>query len=145
MELHLFQILNVNVVGQTILQVRSKKDVEITGGLRLRAVPAQGVVAAFDNATLTQVPTSYTASTTFTATATSAQVEGTGLTVDVNHRWIWNYFKSQLTLVELHMKLVKLLLLQGTELGGATPVKMLLLKLIQLLVQVHHLLVTMFS
>ena len=75
--------LNVNVVDQTILQVRSQKDVEIIGGLRLRAVPAQGVVSAFDNATLTQVPTSYTASTTFTAVATSAQVEGTGLTVDV--------------------------------------------------------------
>ena len=59
--------LNVNVVGQTILQVRSQKDVELIGGLRLRAVPAQGVVSAFDNATLTQVPTSYTASTTFTA------------------------------------------------------------------------------
>ena len=71
--------LNVNVVDQTILQVRSQKDVEITGGLRLRAVPAQGVVAAFDNATLTQ-PTSYTASTTFTGVATSAQVDGTGAT-----------------------------------------------------------------
>ena len=82
--------LNVNVVGQTILQVRSQKDVELIGGLRLRAVPAQGVVSAFDNATLTQVPTSYTASTTFTAVATIAQVEGTGLTVDViDARWNW--------------------------------------------------------
>ena len=75
--------LNIKSSGNALLSVRSQQDVEITGGLRLRNVPAQGVVATLDAATLTQVATSYTASQSFTGLATSAQVEGIGLTVDV--------------------------------------------------------------
>ena len=113
--------LNVNVVGQTILQVRSKKDVELIGGLRLRAVPEQGVVSAFDNATLTQVPTSYTASTTFTAVATSAQVEGIGLTVDVIIDA--NGTVNQITVNSggTGYEVGEIITIQGTELGGLTP------------------------
>ena len=113
--------LNVNVVGQTILQVRSQKDVELIGGLRLRAVPAQGVVSAFDNATLTQVPTSYTASTTFTAVATGAQVEGIGLTVDVIIDA--NGTVNQITVNSggTGYEVGEIITIQGTELGGLTP------------------------
>jgi len=74
---------NVLVGAQNIVSVRAKKDLEVSGGLRLRSVPAQGVAATLDAATLTQVATSYTASTTFTAVATSGSVEGSGATLDV--------------------------------------------------------------
>ena len=74
---------NVLVGAQNIVSVRSKKDLEVSGGLRLRNVPTQGTVATLDAATLTQVATSYTASTTFTAVATSSSVEGSGATLDV--------------------------------------------------------------
>ena len=74
---------NVLVGAQNIVSVRSKKDLEVSGGLRLRNVPTQGTVATLDAATLTQVATSYTASTTFTAVATSASVEGSGATLDI--------------------------------------------------------------
>ena len=74
---------NVLVGAQNIVSVRAKKDLEVSGGLRLRSVPAQGVVATLDAATLTQVATSYTASTTFTAVATSSSVEGSGATLDI--------------------------------------------------------------
>ena len=74
---------NVLVGAQNIVSVRAKKDLEVSGGLRLRSVPAQGVVATLDAATLTQVATSYTASTTFTAVVTSGSVEGSGATLDI--------------------------------------------------------------
>ena len=74
---------NVLVGAQNIVSVRSKKDLEVSGGLRLRNVPTQGTVATLDAATLTQVATSYTASTTFTAVPTSSSVEGSGATLDI--------------------------------------------------------------
>ena len=113
--------LNVNVVDQTILQVRSQKDVEITGGLRLRAVPAQGVVSAFDNATLTQVPTSYTASTTFTGVATSAQVDGTGLTVDVVVDGAGTVTSVAVNSGGTSYEVGEIITIAGTALGGTTP------------------------
>ena len=75
--------LNVLVGAQNIASIRAKKDLEITGGLRLRSVPAQGVVATLDAATLTQVATSYTASQTFTGITTVSSVEGSGATLDI--------------------------------------------------------------
>jgi len=75
--------LEVKGQGNLIAAVRSKKDFEISGGLRLRSVPAQGVAATLDAATLTQVATSYTASTTFTAVTTLGSVEGVGATLDI--------------------------------------------------------------
>ena len=74
---------NVLVGAQNIVSVRAKKDLEVSGGLRLRSVPTQGTVATLDAATLTQVATSYTASTTFTAVPTSSSVEGSGATLDI--------------------------------------------------------------
>tara|TARA_B100001250_G_scaffold95645_1_gene79950 strand:+ start:860 stop:8206 length:7347 start_codon:yes stop_codon:yes gene_type:complete len=75
--------LNVLVESQNIVSVRAKKDLEVTGGLRLRNVPAQGVAATLDPATLTQVATSYTASQTFTGVTTASSVEGSGATLDI--------------------------------------------------------------
>ena len=74
---------NVLVGAQNIVSVRAKKDLEVTGGLRLRSVPAQGVAATLDAATLTQVATSYTASQTFTGITTVSSVEGSGATLDI--------------------------------------------------------------
>ena len=73
----------VSNLGSSVFTVRSKNDIEVNGGLRLRNVPSQGVASSIDAATITQTATAYTASTTFTGIATTAQIEGNGLTVDV--------------------------------------------------------------
>jgi len=113
--------LNVNVVDQTILQVRSQKDVEIIDGLRLRAVPAQGIVSAFDNASLTQVATSYTASTTFTGIVTNAQVDGTGLTVDVEVNASGTVTSVTVASGGTSYEVGEIITIAGTSLGGTTP------------------------
>ena len=51
--------LNVQASGSNIVSVRNKKDFEVTGGLRLRNVPAQGVVATFDNASSSYIISSF--------------------------------------------------------------------------------------
>ena len=56
----------VSNLGSSVFLVRSKNDIEVTGGLRLRNVPSQGVASGIDPATITQTATAYTASTTFT-------------------------------------------------------------------------------
>ena len=74
---------NVTNLGSSVFTVRSKNDIEVNGGLRFRNVPSQGVAAGIDAASIVSTATAYTASQTFTAIATSAQIEGNGLTVDV--------------------------------------------------------------
>jgi len=73
----------VSNLGSGVFTVRSKNDIEVNGGLRLRNVPSQGVASSIDAATITQTATAYTASQTFTGIGTTAQIEGNGLTVDV--------------------------------------------------------------
>ena len=73
----------VSNLGTGVFTVRSKNDIEVNGGLRFRNVPSQGVASSIDAATIVQTATAYTASTTFSAVATTAQIEGNGLTVDV--------------------------------------------------------------
>ena len=71
--------------GNAIAKFRDKKDFEISdganAGLRLRRVPTQGTVATIG--TVTSNGNAYTASTTFTAVATTSNFEGTGATVTV--------------------------------------------------------------
>ena len=71
--------------GNAIAKFRDKKDFEISdgsnAGLRLRRVPTQGTVATIG--AVTSNGNAYTASTTFTAVATTANFEGTGVTVTV--------------------------------------------------------------
>ena len=69
--------------GSSIVSIRTKRDLEITGGLRLRAVPQQGTIATIDNATITATNGAYTPNGSFTNLASSAQIDGTGATFDV--------------------------------------------------------------
>ena len=72
--------LDTQLGGNSIFKIRSKKDIEVTGGLRLRAVPIQGGVATIG--TVTSVAGNYGTST-YTAVASSASLEGTGATFTV--------------------------------------------------------------
>ena len=113
--------LDIKSNGTAILSVRSQQDVEICGGLRLRNVPYQGVVATFDNATLTQVATSYTASQSFTGLATTAQVEGTGLTVDVTTDGNGTVTAVAVNAGGTLYQVGEVITIAGTLLGGLSP------------------------
>ena len=113
--------LDIKSNGTAILSVRSQQDVEISGGLRLRNVPSQGVVATFDNATLTQVATSYTASQSFTGLATTAQVEGTGLTVDVTTDGNGTVTAVAVNAGGTLYQVGEVITIAGTLLGGLSP------------------------
>ena len=120
--------LNVQASGANIISVRNKKDFEVTGGLRLRNVPAQGVVATFDNATLTQVATSYTASTTVTNVTTSAQIEGTGLTVDITTDSNGTVTSVTVNSGGTGYELGEVITIAGTAVGGTTPAQDITIK-----------------
>ena len=113
--------LNVKSSGVALLSVRSQQDVEISGGLRLRNVPSQGVVATLDAATLTQVATSYTASQTFTGLATTAQIEGTGLTVDVTTDGNGTVTTVAVNAGGTTYQVGEVITIAGTLLGGTSP------------------------
>ena len=113
--------LNIKSSGTTLLSVRSQQDIEISGGLRLRNVPSQGVVATLDAATLTQVATSYTASQTFTGLATTAQIEGTGLTVDVTTDGNGTVTTVAVNAGGTTYQVGEVITIAGTLLGGTSP------------------------
>ena len=73
--------LAVTFSGASILQVRSKKDIEISSGFRLRGVPVQGAVDTIG--TITSVPGNYGTSQTYSAVSSTGQFEGTGATFTV--------------------------------------------------------------
>ena len=60
--------------GSAIVSIRTKRDLEISGGLRLRAVPPQGVIATIDAATITATNGAYTPNGSFTNLVSSAQL-----------------------------------------------------------------------
>ena len=113
--------LNVKSSGSTIVSVRNKKDFEVTGGLRFRNVPAQGVVATLEAASLTQVATSYTPSTTVTSATTSAQIEGSGLTVDITTDANGTVTTVAVNNGGTNYEVGEVITIAGTAVGGLTP------------------------
>ena len=65
----------------SVFKVRNAKDIEVTGGGRLRAVPTQGTIATIG--TVTSNGNNYGASQTYTAVLSSAEFDGSGATFDV--------------------------------------------------------------
>ena len=86
-------VLNINgtIIGQdtvdfkasdaSIAKVRSQKDLEVTGGLRLRNVGVQGTIASIG--TVTSSSGAYTPSTTISGVASTSTIEGSGATFNV--------------------------------------------------------------
>jgi hypothetical protein len=110
--------LNLNVSGSTIASIRPNKDFELTNGLRLRAVPAQGSATLLDNATLTQTLGAYTPGQTFNGLATSAQIEGTGLTVNVSTNSNGDVVAIVISSGGSRYEVGEVITISGTDLGG---------------------------
>ena len=113
-----FQVSNL---GASVFAVRSKNDIEVNGGLRFRNVPSQGVASSIDAATIVQTATAYTASTTFTAVATTAQIEGVGLTVNVVTDGNGTITSIAINAGGTGYESGETIQIAGTLLGGVTP------------------------
>ena len=108
-------------LGSSVFTVRSKNDIEVTGGLRFRNVPSQGVASSLDPATIVQTATAYTASQTFTGLATIAQIEGSGLTVDVVTNGAGTITSITINAGGTGYESGETIQIAGTLLGGQTP------------------------
>ena len=107
--------------GSAIVSIRTKRDLEISGGLRLRAVPPQGVIATIDAATITATNGAYTPNGSFTNLASSAQIDGTGATFDVTIDGSGNVSTIAVNSGGTLYAANEVITIAGTLLGGLTP------------------------
>ena len=121
-------ILNGTLTGQdpldgrfsdaSIFKIRAKKDIEVTGGLRFRAVPVQGGIATINS--FTSVLAAYTPSTTITV-ASLAQFEGTGATFDVTTDGSGNITTIVVNNAGSGYEVGELITISGNLVGGVSP------------------------
>ena len=103
----------------SIVKVRDKKDLEVTGGARLRAVPIQGTVATVG--TVTSTAGVYTASQGFTTIASTGEFEGTGATFDVTTNGSGDITAVAVAAGGTGWEVGETVTIAGNLLGGATP------------------------
>ena len=124
-------VLNINgtIIGQdtvdfkasdaSIAKVRSQKDLEITGGLRLRNVGVQGTIASIG--AVTSSSGAYTASTTFNAVASTSTIEGTGATFNVVIDGSGNVSSVAIASGGTAYEVDETIIINGGDLGGTSP------------------------
>jgi hypothetical protein len=110
--------LDVQSLGSSVIKVRSQKDLEVTGGLRLRSVPIQGEIATIGSITSTSA--AYTTGT-YNGVPTSAQFEGIGATFDVVIDGSGSIQSVTISNAGSRYEDDEIITIAGTELGGATP------------------------
>ena len=106
--------------GISVAKIRSKKDFEVTNGLRLRAVPIQGTIATLGTFTASTGGV-YTASTTFTATAGVGEFEGIDATFDITTNGSGEVTAVVLNAAGSGFEVLETVIISGALLGGATP------------------------
>ena len=111
--------LSVTFSGASIFKVRSKKDIEIDGGFRLRGVPVQGAVDTIG--TVTSVAGNYGTSQTYTAVASSGQFEGIGATFTVTSDGSGNIASVVKVAGGSNYEQLEVITIAGDVIGGATP------------------------
>ena len=111
--------LSVTFSGASIFKVRSKKDIEIDGGFRLRGVPVQGAVDTIG--TVTSVAGNYGTSQTYTAVASSGQFEGIGATFTVTSDGSGNIASVVKVAGGSNYEELEVITIAGNVIGGATP------------------------
>ena len=111
--------LAVTFSGASIFSVRSKKDIEIDSGFRLRGVPIQGSVNTIG--TVTSVAGNYGTSQTYTAVSSSAQFEGTGATFTVTSDGSGNIASVVKVAAGSNYEENEVITIAGNLIGGSTP------------------------
>ena len=102
----------------SIVKVRDKKDLEITGGARFRAVPIQGTVATIGVVTSTAAV--YTPGT-LTNRASTGEFEGAGATFDVTINGSGDITAVAVNTGGTGWEIGEVITIAGNLLGGATP------------------------
>ena len=111
--------LSVTFSSADIFKVRSKKDIEIDGGFRLRGVPVQGAVDTIG--TVTSVAGNYGTSQTYNAVASSGQFEGIGATFTVTSDGSGNIASVVKVAGGSNYEEQEIITIAGNVIGGATP------------------------
>ena len=110
---------SVTFAGANIASFRSKKDLEISGGLRFRGVPTQGTVSAIG--TETASTGAYGVSQTYSGVVSQAQFEGTGATFNITTNGSGNIDQINIATGGDFYETQEVLTIGGDLLGGATP------------------------
>ena len=111
--------LSVTFQTANIASFRSKKDLEIAGGLRFRGVPTQGTVAAIG--TETSSTGAYGVSQTYNGVVSTGQFEGTGATFNVTTNGSGNIDQINIATGGDFYEEQEVITIGGDLLGGATP------------------------
>jgi hypothetical protein len=111
--------LAVTFSGASILQVRSKKDIEVASGFRLRGVPVQGSINTIG--TITSVAGNYGTSQTYSAVGSTGQFEGTGATFTVTSDGSGNIASVVKVAGGVNYEEQEVITIAGNLIGGSTP------------------------
>jgi hypothetical protein len=111
--------LAVTFSGADIFKVRSNKDIEIDGGVRLRGVPEQGAVDTIG--TVTSVAGNYGVSQTYTGVSSNSQFEGINATFTVTTDGSGNIASVVKVAGGSNYEQLEVLTIPGNVIGGSTP------------------------
>ena len=111
--------LDVLRANTSVFKVRNAKDIEVTGGGRLRAVPIQGTVATVG--TVTSNGNNYGASQTYTGVLSTGEFEGSGATFDVVTNSSGGISSVAVNAGGTLYEVGEIITIAGNLLGGASP------------------------
>ena len=103
----------------SVFKVRNAKDVEVTGGGRLRAVPTQGTIATIG--TVTSNGNNYGASQTYTGVLSTGEFDGSGATFDVVTNGSGGITSVAINSGGSGYEVGEIVTIAGNVLGGASP------------------------
>ena len=103
----------------SVFKVRDGKDIEVTGGGRLRAVPTQGTIATIG--AVTSNGNNYGVSQTYTGVASTAEFDGSGATFDVVTNGSGGITSVAVNAGGTGYETGETVTIAGTAVGGATP------------------------
>ena len=114
-----FNPLDVLRGSASIFKVRDRKDIEVTSGGRLRAVPTQGTIATIG--TVTSNGNNYGASQTYTGVSGLGEFDGSGATFDVVTNGSGGITSVAVNAGGVLYEVGEIITIAGNLLGGATP------------------------
>ena len=103
----------------SVVKVRDKKDLEITGGGRLRAVPIQGAISTIG--TVTSNGNNYGVSQTYTGVDSTGEFDGSGAKFDVVTNASGGITSVAVNVGGTGYEVGEVITISGGTIGGATP------------------------